>query len=189
MAVSITIEEAAERLKTAGRVMVIGCSGGGKSTLSQKLARELGLRHVSMDREFYWLPGWVKRDKADERRLISKTVAEDRWLMDGTGPSTFDLRLPRTNLIIWLRLPRWLCLLGVVKRGLQYFGRTRPDMAPGCVERFPDREFLSYIWTFEAKFVPVIKRNIDLYGRDVPLLVLKSRREADQLLAILARRH
>jgi hypothetical protein len=34
MTVSNTIEEAAERLETANRVLTIGCSGGRKSMLS-----------------------------------------------------------------------------------------------------------------------------------------------------------
>src|SRR3546814_6402750 len=103
------------------------------------MSRHIDLSYVSIDREFFCLPGWVRRDKAEERRLIAQTVAAQRWLMDGSGPSTFDLRLPRAELVIWLRLPRWRCLLGVVKRGIRHFGRTRPDMAPGCNERFPDR--------------------------------------------------
>ena len=173
---------AASTLLRANRVMVIGCSGGGKSTLAKQISARFGMPYVSMDREFFWLPGWVKRDKAEERRLIAETVAEERWLMDGSGPSTFDLRLPRAELVIWLRLPRWQCLFGVVKRGVRYFGRTRPDMAPGCNERFPDFEFLSYIWTFEQKFVPAILHNITLHGSHVPVIQLKSRAEMRKFL-------
>ncbi|MCB5202120.1 AAA family ATPase [Neorhizobium sp. T786] len=176
------IAAAATALRRAERVMVIGCSGGGKSTLSQELAAGLDLPYVPMDREFFWLPGWVKRDKAEERRLIAQTVASERWLMDGSGPSSFDLRLPRAQLVIWLRLPRWQCVLGVVKRGVRYFGRTRPDMAPGCNERFPDFEFLAYIWTFEQKFVPAILHNINLHGAHVPVVQLKSRAEMRKFL-------
>lgn len=177
----ISIEDAAARLASVERIMVIGCSGGGKSTLSKKIVAHFDLHYISMDRDFYWLPGWVKRDKADERRLIAEAVAGGRWLMDGTGPSTFDLRVPRAEMIIWVRVPRWQCIWGVISRGLRYAGETRPEMAPGCVEKFPDREFLSYIWTFERKFSPAIIRNIDLYGPEVPVVVLKSRREIGRL--------
>ena len=62
---TMSLENAAERLKTADRVLVIGCSGSGKSTLARKLATRLGLPYVSMDREIFWLPGWQSRPRAD----------------------------------------------------------------------------------------------------------------------------
>ena len=92
-----SIAEGAAHLRAADRILIMGCSGGGKSTLAQKIVAFLDLPYVSMDREFFWLPGWVKRDKVEERALIAAKVAEDRWLIDGTGPSSFDLRLPRTR--------------------------------------------------------------------------------------------
>ncbi|CCM75581.1 hypothetical protein BN77_2737 [Rhizobium mesoamericanum STM3625] len=108
--------KAAGLLRQLDRIMVIGCSGGGKSTLSQKLSSRLDLPYFSMDKEFFWLPGWVKRSKDEERRLITEVVAGKRWLMDGTGPSTFDLRVPRAQLVVWVRMPRLICLWGICKR-------------------------------------------------------------------------
>ncbi|WP_454849364.1 AAA family ATPase [Rhizobium binxianense] len=179
------MREAAGILRRAERIMVIGCSGGGKSTLSRRICDRLNIPYVSMDRDFYWLPGWVKRDKAEERALIAETVARGRWLMDGSGSSTFDLRLPRAQMVLWVRLPRWRCLLGVTRRGFRYLGKTRPDMAPGCVERIPDWEFLSYIWNFEKRFVPHILAQLQRYGAEVPVLQLKSHAEMRRLLDLL----
>jgi adenylate kinase family enzyme len=183
---AVDIETAASILRTAERILVIGCSGGGKTTLSGKIASHLKLPFVSMDRDFFWLPGWVKRAKAEERSLIMATVATDRWLMDGTAPSSFDLRVPRTDIVIWLRMPRLLCMWGVTSRWLKWIGRTRPEMAPGCPEKV-DREFLRYIWTFEQKFVPLIAAGLAQHGPDVPVLQLKSRGEMRQLLDLLGR--
>ena len=106
------LEEAAEVLGKVQRIMVIGCSGGGKSTLSRQICERLHIPYISMDRDFYWLPGWVKREKAEERALITECVAQECWLMDGSGSSTFDLRLPRAQMVVWVRLSRWRCLLG-----------------------------------------------------------------------------
>ncbi len=172
-------------LRQSERIMVIGCSGGGKSTLSRKLSRKLDLPYFSMDKEFFWLPGWVKRPKGEERHLIGNVVAGERWLMDGTGPSTFDIRVPRTELVVWVRMPRWLCLWGICKRAFLHLGRTRPDMAPGCLERVPDRELLTYIWMFEKRFAPLVIAALDKHGPNVPVFQLKSRREVNHLLDLL----
>ncbi len=175
------IEDALPRLRQASRILVIGCSGGGKSTLSRKLSEKLGLPYVSMDRDFFWLPGWVKRPKTEERALIAASVAQNRWIMDGSGPSTFDLRFPRTDLVVWVRVPRRVCLWGLVCRVASSFGRVRPDMAPGCPEQLPDREFLSYIWNFERRVSPVIIRMLDRHAPEVPVLTLRSRRDIHAL--------
>ena len=171
------IEDALPRLRQASRILVIGCSGGGKSTLSRKLSGKLDLPYISMDRDFFWLPGWIKRPKAEERVLIAACVAQDRWIMDGSGPSTFDLRFPRTDMVIWVRVPRRVCLWGLACRVASSFGRVRPEMAPGCPEQLPDREFLSYIWNFERRVSPVIVQMLDRYAPDMPVLTLRSRRD------------
>lgn len=176
------MHRAASLLASARRVCVIGCSGGGKSTLSQKISAALNLPYLSMDREVFWLPGWAQRPRAEQRQIISRIVQSDRWLMDGTNPSSFDIRLPRTDLVVWVRLPRWRCLLGVYRRASRHLGRHRPEMAEGCVERWPDREFLSYIWHFEKRFAPRIIRELQTHGPTVPVLTLKSHREIGKLL-------
>ncbi|MCQ4629684.1 AAA family ATPase [Shinella sp. CPCC 100929] len=182
MTVSITMEEAAAQLKTAERVLVIGCSGSGKSTLAQKLGRRLGLPYVSMDREIFWLPGWQPRPRAEARALLAAFAARERWIIDGTSPGTLALRLPRTHLVLWLRPPRWVSLYGVLSRWLKLRGQSRPEMADGCPERL-SREFLTYVWNFEKTESPEILENLAAYGPDVPVCVLKSRAENRQLLA------
>ena len=109
-------DDAAAIIAGARRIMIVGCSGGGKSTLSRKLVRRFGLEYISMDREIFWLPGWQLRPRAEQRERIADFVAGERWLMDGSNPSSFDLRLPRTDIVIWVRMPRWLCLWGATSR-------------------------------------------------------------------------
>ncbi|MCX8997765.1 AAA family ATPase [Rhizobiaceae bacterium BDR2-2] len=180
-----SIEDAVPILRSAGRVLVVGCSGGGKSTLAQRLAARFALAYISMDRDFLWLPGWVLRERAGQRALIAEAVKADRWIMDGNNAPSFDLRLPRTDIVLWVRLPRRLCLWGVAKRVVRHYGQTRPDMAEGCPEQLPDRAFLTYIWKFEKRHAPALIRSLDRYGPEVPVLTLKSHRETGKLLDLL----
>lgn len=184
MATPIRIEDAPEALSATPRVLVIGCSGSGKSTLSRALAARLGLRHISMDRDVFWLPGWKERPHDEAYARIAALIEEERWVMDGTSPGSLPLRLPRTGLVIWLRLPRWVALRSALLRWMRYAGRTRPDMAPGCPEKI-DFEFLHYIWTFERLASPKIDRMLKEHGNNVPLLTLRSHAEMDELLSIL----
>lgn len=121
-----------KHLVSARRVLVIGSSGAGKSTFSRAIAEKFDLDYISLDRDVRWLAGWKERDRLEQRQILAEMVARDRWVMDGSGSSTFDLRLPRADLVIWLRLNRYLCLYGVCKRVAFYYGKVRPDMAKGC---------------------------------------------------------
>ena len=171
-----------KHLISARRVLVIGSSGAGKSTLSQAIAEKFDLDYISLDRDVRWLAGWKERDRLEQRQILTEMVAHDRWVMDGSGSSTFDLRLPRADLVIWLRLNRYLCLVGVCKRVASYCGTVRPDMAAGCPEPLPNREFLSYIWNFEKKHAPIFLQKLEKYGATLSVIVVKTRKQAAELL-------
>ena len=182
----IAAEEAAPLFRQARRILVIGCSGSGKSTLSRALSDRLNIPYISMDREFFWLAGWNLRERGEIRRLIADAVAGERWIMDGTSPGTLDLRLPRTDLVVWLRMPRLLCIARVLRRRIRYAGRSRPEMTPGCPEKI-DREFLSYIWNFERTETPEIEEALAAHGPNVPVITLRSPSQVRALLARLER--
>lgn len=178
----ITLDDAKQRLPFARRISVIGVSGAGKSTLSQRLARSLDLTYVSLDRDMRWMPGWTVRDRGEQRIRHDAFVAEDRWVIDGTNVGFMDTRLPRSDLLIWMRVPRRVALSGIAKRVVTTYGRVRPDMAPGCPEQLPDWEFLRWIWTFEHKQAPRIVEMVDRVAPDLPVVVMRRRVEAERLV-------
>lgn len=179
----ISIPCAAAHLAKANRVLVIGCSGSGKSTLSRRISERFGLAYQSYDRDVLWLPGWRVRDRDEQRALVRDLAGRERWVMDGNTPSTFDIRLPRADLVIWLRVPRRVALMGVARRVFSNYGTVRFDMAEGCPEQLPDRAFLSYIWTFEKRVAPRIIERLDRHGPTVPVVILPSRKSAEGLFA------
>lgn len=104
--------------------------------------------------------------------------------MDGSSPSAFDLRLPRADLVIWIRVPRRTALMGLARRVAGSYGSVRIDMAEGCPEQLPDRELLTYIWTFERRAAPRITAAIGRHGPNVPVATLRKRQEFDALLKV-----
>jgi adenylate kinase family enzyme len=181
MTTPIALVDAPALLADSSRMLVIGCSGSGKSTLARALSYRYSLRHISLDRDVFWMPGWTERPKDEAYARIEALVQEERWVMDGTSPGSLNLRLPRTDLVIWLRPPRWTSLRGAIGRWLRYAGRTRPEMAPGCPEKI-DFEFLHYIWTFERLSSPRVEQNLQRFGGGIPLLTLHSRDDMNRLL-------
>ncbi|PVE56381.1 AAA family ATPase [Rhizobium rhizogenes] len=177
-------KEAAEIIKSSRRLLVMGCSGNGKSTLSNRLSERLGLPHISCDRDIFWLPGWKLRPRPEIVERMTAFAAEDRWIIDGNSPGTLPLRLPRTEAVIWLRFPRWMSLTSVVKRWLRYRGKVRPEMAEGCPEKI-DAKFLSYIWNFEKTESPEIVQHLEAARRDLPVIILTSYQDTNRMLSDL----
>lgn len=129
--------------------MVLGCGGAGKSTLARHLSEVMELRCIHMDL-IYWMPNWVQRDRETVMRMVEEQIKLDGWVFDGNNSSTYDLRLAKAEIVIWVDIPRWRCLLNVCFRALKYRGQTRPDMTLGCNERV-EWEFLKLIWNFKHR--------------------------------------
>ena len=180
----LSIPKAAQLLPRLQRVMIVGTSGGGKSTLAAKIAETFDLEHIPLDRDMRWLPGWQVRDRQEQRDLHDAFCERERWVIDGTSISLFPKRLARTDLVIWMRPSRWEALWGLVRRIWRSHGQTRADMAPGCPEQLPDREFLSYIWNFEKRQSPRIVAAIETLRAEVPIVIVRSHMQGESMLAL-----
>ena len=80
----------------------------------------------------------------DLQRDLTPILAAERWLIDGNYGSTLSLRLARADCVVYLDFPVMLCLWRAARRIWRFRGRTRPDMAEDCPERF-DLAFFHYI--------------------------------------------
>jgi len=167
------------------RILIIGCSGAGKSTFARNLhdvCPELELIHLD---RYYWRPGWVETPKAEWEAIVKELAAKERWIMDGGYTGSLHLRAPRADGIYFFDFPIWLCLWRAVKRITLYkLGlRNRPDMAEGCPERF-DYQFFKYIITYNQKYKPRILRILNRVEFDMDQLIfVKNDRQARAILA------
>ena len=148
------------------RVIVIGSGGAGKSTLARALGQRLGLPVVHLDAQF-WQAGWKERQREDWLEWQRKALLEPCWIMDGNFGGTLEVRLAAADTVIFLDLPRALCIARVVWRWLRYWGRTRPDMAADCPEKL-DLKFLRWIWNYPRNNRPsILEKLARLEGRRV----------------------
>jgi adenylate kinase family enzyme len=163
------------------RVLVIGISGAGKSTFARKLAARTGLPLIHLDSEF-WKPGWRVTERGKWRDKVAKLVARDAWILDGNYGASLDLRLPRADTVMWFDYPGLVCVWRVLRRVATSYGRVRPDLAPGCPERF-DREFLSFIWNFNANSRPRLVTMLAEHGGHLSPIVFRRDRDVRGFLA------
>jgi adenylate kinase family enzyme len=167
------------------RVMVIGGPGSGKSTLSRQLHGLTGLPLFHLDR-LYWRRGWTPCPKDEWHRLLRELAAQEEWIMDGGYDSTFALRMPRADTVLWLDLPLRVAFPRVLRRMAFNFRRVRPDLAPECPERI-DLAFLRWAWTFRQAHAAKYRDALATYARHANVRIFASSREANRFLDSLGR--
>ncbi len=164
------------------RIMIAGCPGAGKSTLAQKLGELLEIPVIHLDRLF-WKEGWQASTAGEFDEKLLQAMEAPSWIVDGNYRRTFPLRLERCDLVVYLDYNRWTCIMGALKRVIQYHGQQRPDMGEGCPEK-ADLEFLLYIWKFRKNHGRDGLRMIQ--ESEKPYVLLRNRKEADAWFAELA---
>lgn len=166
------------------RVLVIGSGGAGKSTLAARLAERLGLPLIGLDAA-YWKPGWIATRELEWAERVHELAARDAWVMDGNYGATMDVRLARCDAVVFLDLPRLVCLWRIASRAARHWGRTRPDMPPGCSERL-SWEFIVWVWGYPVRRRPEILAKLDVLRAEKQIFILSSRREVSAFLSRLS---
>ncbi len=163
--------------------MIVGQPGSGKSTLARAIAERTGLPVVHIDR-IHWRPGWVERGREEKTRLCREAEAGDRWIFEGGHSATWDNRVARADLLIWMDRPLALRLWRVLRRTLTGLGRTRPDLPENCPEqlrRLP--QFVRYVWSTRHTAPALMARLVATAPPTCRVVRLGSDRETRAFLA------
>ena len=126
------------------KIHITGNAGSGKTTLANKLGKALDLPVSSLD-GVVWKEGWVIASKEErvlgEQELMSSS---NSWVIEGVS------RVVRNNsvYIVFLDVPRSICLFRCIKRNLPYLFKSRPELPDNCPEVLILPKLLKLIWDF-----------------------------------------
>ncbi|MCF3964372.1 adenylate kinase [Streptomyces fuscigenes] len=109
---------AAEPTGALRRVLVVGSTGAGKTTMARALSRRLDLAYHEMDALYFGGPGWrVNETFAEE---VGALAEGPRWVVDSLGyPAVRDLLWEKADTIVWLDYPRRVIMPRVLRRSLR----------------------------------------------------------------------
>ena len=103
------------------RIVVIGTTSSGKSTLAENLAQKIGLDYVELD-ALYWLPNWVGTPDEEFAAKVADATHGDRWVVAGNYSRTRPITWHRAQLILWLDyafpVVFWRLITRTVRRNL-----------------------------------------------------------------------
>ena len=156
------------------KVIVIGCPGSGKSTVSRTLHNKTGIPLYHLDM-MYWNADKTTVEKSVFLERLSDVLEKDEWIIDGNYSSTMELRMVACDTVIFLDYPLDVCLDGIRERR----GKPRSDMP--WIENEEDSEFIEFIKSYNEQQKPKVLELLKKYS-DKNIIILESREQADAFL-------
>ena len=156
------------------KVIVIGCPGSGKSTISRALHNKTGIPLYHLDM-MYWNADKTTVEKSVFLERLSAVLEKDEWIIDGNYGSTMELRMVACDTVIFLDYPLEICLDGIKERR----GKPRSDMP--WIETEEDAEFIEFIKNYNEQQKPKVLELLIKYS-DKNIIILESREQADAFL-------
>ena len=171
-----TQRDPANTLRRCQRILVLGRTGSGKTTLARELAAAIGVPHVELDAlyfgaDFSTVPLSVLRERT------SAAIAGDRWVTDGNKSAVRDLVWPRADTVIWLDYPLVVSLWRLGRRALWRTSVLKAQAAEGDGKAGLPKQFLS-----AAKGVLTALRSHKGQRREYPRMFAK---QENQHLAVV----
>jgi len=178
---TVALDSSPVRSRSMKRILIIGAGGAGKTTFARQLGEILGLAVVHLD-ALYWKPGWVEPPRDEWARTVEGVLERDAWIIDGNYSGTLGRRLEACDAVVFLDLPRTICLWRVLKRAVKHRNTTRPDMADGCPEQL-NLKFLMWIWNYPKRTRPRIVKLLNEERNTSKAIRLRTPAEIDRFLA------
>ncbi|MBI2465564.1 hypothetical protein HYV64_05465 [Candidatus Shapirobacteria bacterium] len=100
------------------KIAIIGNYAAGKTTFANKLGKLLKIKVYHLD-EIYFRK---KKDNPDFDwdKYQTKLVGNNKWIIEGNFPRTWDIRVGAADKVIFFNFPIWLSLFRYVYRKIKF---------------------------------------------------------------------
>lgn len=153
------------------KVIILGCSGSGKSVFARRLQGCTGLPLICLD-NIWWKPDrtHISRDEFDAK--LAAVLRTDAWIIDGDYSRTYEVRIRACDTVFFLDYDEDECMTGIRER----VGKERPDMP--WVENELDPELVELVQNYRRENRPVVLELLNRYN-DKRIHIFYSRKESE----------
>jgi len=175
------------------RIVVVGTSGAGKTTLARRIAALLELRYIELD-AINWQSGWrdlTRHDPEEFVRRVNEAMQAEAWVVDGNYGPVRDRIWQRATHLVWLDYERPVIMARVISRTL-FRAVLRTELWAGNRERLwhllrPSHP-IRWAWnTWERRRRETAERLAQRGCEDLVVLRLRRPSEVSRALELLAK--
>jgi adenylate kinase family enzyme len=134
------------------RIVIVGPTGAGKTSLAQQLTSRLHLPAVDLD-ALFWGPNWQPVETSSFRTRVDAITAQERWLVGGNYSVARDLIWPRADTLIWLDYALPIVFVRLLRRTVRRIV-THEELFAGNREnwrsQFASRDSL-FLWLLKSQ--------------------------------------
>ena len=159
-----------EKPAIGNRIIVLGCSGSGKSTFAKELQRRVALPLFHLD-NVWWRADRTHITREEFDRRLDEILRGEAWIIDGDYSRTYEPRFLRCDTVIFLDYSEAVCLEGITQR----VGKARGDIP--WTENELDPALVEQVRSYRAENRPKIYELIGKYP-DRQAYVFKTREQA-----------
>lgn len=142
------------------RLVVVGITGSGKTTLARALADRFGYSHIELD-ALHWDPNWTPAPREVFRARVAEALRAENWVADGNYSGVRDLVWGAADTLIWLDYPLRVTLSRLLRRTLRR-GITGEVLWNG------NREQLTFLFTKDSLVLWALQTH-PRYRREFPV--------------------
>lgn len=99
------------------RIIVVGTTGSGKTTVARRLAELQASQHVELD-AFHWDSGWTPCPRDAFRERVARATSGESWVADGNYGAVRDILWTRADTLVWLDYPLVIALSRLLRRSV-----------------------------------------------------------------------
>lgn len=97
------------------RLVVVGTTSSGKSTLAKRIAGKLGYDFIELD-ALHWEPNWTEAPLEVFRQRVETATQAPAWVVAGNYHVVRDIVWSRAEAVIWLDYPFWRVFWQLTRR-------------------------------------------------------------------------
>lgn len=161
------------------KIIVIGCPGSGKSTITFKMKDMLNYPVLHLDKIYH-----IDNNNHITREELVEKVEEfakshDNWIIDGNYISTVEQRVRLADTVILLDFDTDICIQNAINRSKK---ERTADLAEGFDNSKIKDEFIEFISNFKTNTLPKIMDILKKYEGEKNIVILRSYSEIDTFL-------